>query len=222
MLVIFRRRGKSLTTKIALLQSKRLYPEEIESQVEDLKLDYEIGFGRLLESDSEYRSLVKPRIFHFTTESRYRALEYKGEQYNAILKYVDETGIAVHYLLYNPLALPWEAQLPIAGESQPAATQETVGCRVIAAKTMDAKLLSASLTKSDNPSFGHVAGRNPRRLNADCWRLENFVADRVLGCNDGYLAGTNPFQDEGLFRVFNRRSGPISAAISITIDAPQG
>jgi hypothetical protein len=39
----------------------------------------------------------------------------------------------------------------------------------------------------------------------------------------GQIAGVrvgNPIEDESLFTVFNRRSGPISAAIAITIDAP--
>jgi hypothetical protein len=56
----------------------------------------------------------------------------------------------------------------------------------------------------------------------DFWALHNFVADLVIECKEGYIAGTNPMEDEGMFEVFNRRSGPIFAAISITIDAPAG
>jgi hypothetical protein len=219
-LVVFRLRRKVLATKVALLQSKRLYPEEIEAKLEDLRPDYETGFGRLLESDSEYRSVVKPRTFHFTTNSRFRALEYKGKQYEAILKYVKETGIAVHYLLYNPVVLPWSLTLPVTGTSPSEEVLASIGCRVVGAGTMDVKLKVASLAKSENPSFSHVAGTNQSELDNSLWRLERFIADLVLGCKEGYLAGTNPFKDEGLFRVFNRRSGPISAAISITIDAP--
>ena len=55
----------------------------------------------------------------------------------------------------------------------------------------------------------------------DFWA--HFVADLVIECNkEGYIAGTNPMEDEGVFEVFNRRSGPIFAAISISIDAPAG
>jgi len=35
-------------------------------------------------------------------------------------------------------------------------------------------------------------------------------------------SAATPMDDDGLSEVFNRRSGPISAAISITIDAPAG
>src|SRR3954468_15869758 len=44
-LVIFRRGGITQQTKIALLQSKRLYPVEAQSQAEDHPIDYEVGFG---------------------------------------------------------------------------------------------------------------------------------------------------------------------------------
>ena len=63
---------------------------------------------------------------------------------------------------------------------------------------------------------------NTRVLDKACWRLEHFVADLVLGCQESYRGGTNPMQDAGLYRVFARRGGPISAAISISIDAPIG
>jgi hypothetical protein len=50
------------------------------------------------------------------------------------------------------------------------------------------------------------------------WRLEDFVVDLLLECRAGYLAGDA--LDEGLEAVFYRRSGPISTAIAITVDAP--
>jgi hypothetical protein len=219
-LIVFRKRGRVLATKVALLQSKRLYPDEIHNASEDHELDYQIGFGRLLESDSEYRSIVKPRTFHFSQMSRYRALEYGGEQYKAILKYTVDTNIGVYYLLYNPLALPWTVSLPVMDDTAPKSTEDNVCCRVIAAVNMDVKLGAASLAGADSPSFAQICGTDTYKLDADNWRLETFVADLVLGCKEGYLAGKTPFEDEGLFRVFNGRSGPISAAISVTIDAP--
>jgi hypothetical protein len=221
-LIVFRRSSQVLATKVALLQSKRLYADEIENAAEDIELDYAIGFGRLLESDSEYRSVVKPRTFHFSSQSRYRALEYSGDQYKAILKYTQDTSIQVHYLLYNPLTLPWTVVVPVINGSTPKSTEETVCCRAIGAGVLDTKLRAASVAAGDNPSFAQICGADPHRPDLDNWRLETFVADLVLGCKEGYLAGKTPFEDEGLFRVFNRRSGPISAAISVTIDAPEG
>jgi hypothetical protein len=76
-----------------------------------------------------------------------------------------------------------------------------------------------ALNKPANPSFAQIGGIP---WDADFWTLHNFVADLVLGCKEGHRGGTDPMSDENLFRVFNLRSGPISAAISITIDAPEG
>jgi hypothetical protein len=219
LLIIFRRSGRVIGTKLALLQSKRLYPDELEVEQDIHRLDYMIGFGRLLESDSEYRAVVKPRTFHFSERPKYQALEYGGEQYRAVLDYTSKHGIPVHYQLYNPLTVPSSADLPAAVESDPPTADLRVGCRVVNASALDARLQRAGLRNTQRPSFAQIAGAGGR-LDDDFWTLHNFVADLVLGCKEGYLAGTNPMDDEALFTVFNRRSGPISAAISISIDAP--
>jgi hypothetical protein len=86
-LIVFRRGGVVVQTKIALLQSKRLYPVEAQTTAEDHALDYIVGFGRLLPAEQEYKSTVKPRAFSFVEDSTYRALEYGGNQYQAVLAY---------------------------------------------------------------------------------------------------------------------------------------
>jgi hypothetical protein len=219
-LIIFRRKGIVERTKIALLQSKRLYPRELEAPAEDQLVDYEVGFGRLLESDQEFKSAIKPRKFTFANESRYRALEYRGDQYDAILKYTHNEGVPVHYLFHNPLTLPSGAILPVeADKNKTDSNLCEIGCRVVGAETLDDRLKAAKLRKLENPSFIQIAGTGASS-DDDWWRFEHFVADLVLGCKEGYRGGTNPMQDPKLFRVFSRRSGPISAAISITIDSP--
>ena len=218
-LVVFRRSGMILGSKIALLQSKRLYPDEIKSEIDLRLIDYSVGFGRLLHSDSEYLSHVKPRKFQFSLRSKYRALKYKNGQYKAILDYKTNHNISVYYLLYNPLEIPCSAILPANAGLTGDPVKSSVACRVIEASTLHIKLGDSSLSTGNHPSFIHVAGHS-ERFDDDLWTLPNFVADRVIGCKEGYIAGTNPMKDEGLFRVFNMRSGPISAAISITIDAP--
>ena len=217
-LVVFRKKGEVLATKIALLQSKRLYPDEIGNPVDMHDIDYRVGFGRLLASESEYRSQVKPRIFHFSTQSKYRALGYQDEQYEAILQYTRDNGIPVHYLLYNPLDVPFTAPLPASTKQEPGQPDVVVGCRVMRADNLNTKLQAARLRAAASPSFGQLAGAPID--SGTFWTLHNFVADLVLGCKEGHLAGTDPMNDEGLYRVFSQRSGPISAAISITIDAP--
>jgi hypothetical protein len=51
------------------------------------------------------------------------------------------------------------------------------------------------------------------------WPLEHFISDLFLGCSEG-----TPFEtiSEGRIQtLFYRRSGPISAAIAISIEAPE-
>jgi hypothetical protein len=172
-----------------------------------------------LSSESEYRSQVRPRTFNFTANSKYRALEYHDHQYDEVLKYTRSYGIPVFYLLYNPLDIPSVAVLPVTGAIQSIPPGVVVGCRVINSVLVEMKLAAANLKKLAHPSFAEISG-SP--IDLDCWTLHNFVADLLLGCKEGFRAGTDPMSSEGLNRVFNLRGGPISAAISITIDAPEG
>ena len=50
------------------------------------------------------------------------------------------------------------------------------------------------------------------------WHLEHFVVDLLLECEVGHIAESP--NDSGLEYIFNRRTGPISAALALTIDAP--
>lgn len=52
------------------------------------------------------------------------------------------------------------------------------------------------------------------------WRLERFVVELMLQCKVGRI--TDVRNDEALMRVFYRRTAPIAAAVSVTIDAPDG
>jgi hypothetical protein len=217
-LIVFRNAGVVQQTKIALLQSKRLYPVESQTTAEDHEVDYVLGFGRLLPAEQEYKSSVKERSFSFVADSRYRALEYRSGQYDAILKYGSETAVPVHYLFYNPSRMPVAATYPVEANLRiPHNESERIGARVISAQMLDERLQSQNLKKDDNPAF-HNIFTEACAVTSPPWPLEYFVADLVLGCKEGHIAGVNPMEDEALFTVFNRRSGPISAAIAITID----
>jgi hypothetical protein len=56
-LIHFRQAGKLLKSKIALLQSKRLYAVE-EEYDEDQKVDYEIGFARLFRGSTSLEAIT--------------------------------------------------------------------------------------------------------------------------------------------------------------------
>ena len=48
------------------------------------------------------------------------------------------------------------------------------------------------------------------------WRLEHFVSNLLLKCKQGNLF--ERLDQENIFALFNRRSGPIAAAVAVTIE----
>lgn len=218
LLVVYRQGGKVLRSKVALLQSKRLYPDE-QPLDEDTPVDYMIGFVRLLHSDDDWATITQPRTFTFNEESRYKALMTGVPQYNAIASYEQQRNIPVYYLLYNPRQIPSSASLPLAGANEPNGPCD-VGCRIVPAR----QLRTALAQQPD----GHIPAYSELRawlgepfapdLHPAGWRLEHFVADLLLDCETGYIAESR--SDSGLNYIFNRRSGPISVALAVTLDAP--
>lgn len=219
-LVLFRQGHKLIRSKVALLQSKRLYADEIDWD-EDNPLDYMLGFGRLLEDDTDWGAVVRPRPFTFTRESRYKALRKGDQQYRAIAGYENSRGVPVYYLLYNPLEIPSTRHLPAHAGEVDSHTND-VGCRVLPATALHRAI--ADLQEHATPRFLDLPPSAELLLlqgdDLPGWRLEEFIADLVVQCKAGYIAANR--HDAGLEYVFNRRTGPISAAFQITIDAPEG
>src|SRR5438128_614452 len=85
-LVTFRHQGNLVRTKTALLQSKRLYPEEQHLDEDRLSM-YERGFFRLYHDDGAFRQITQPRKLTLTRASRYAALSVGDGQYKAIADY---------------------------------------------------------------------------------------------------------------------------------------
>jgi hypothetical protein len=221
-LVIFRTAKQLIRSKVALLQSKRLYAERYKPETDQEKeMYYTQGFGRMLTDDQKFEEMIKPKLFRFTKDSEYVALKKGSEQWVAVERYEKETQIPVYYLLYNPLAVPSDVPVPHPNGYKADGKNEA-GCRVIPCRHVR-KLMEKAKTK-DSPSYGDLVSSlvEPftEKANRGGWRLEHFVVDLLLNCKTGRV--TDIRNDEGLYQVFNRRSGPIQAAISITIDAPAG
>ena len=111
-LVLFRQGGRLIRSKVALLQSKRLYPDE-QDWDEDSPLDYMTGFGRLFKPDDDWGSVIAPRRFGFTSESCYKALMTGVPQYAAIAQYETQRSVPLYYLLYHPWQIPHAVVLPL-------------------------------------------------------------------------------------------------------------
>ena len=108
--------------------------------------------------------------------------------------------------LYNPWTVPWEGRIPIA-DYKPLGDPK-VGVRILPMDVVHSTLGAAN----KSPSLADVSRLD--NLPRYGWRLERFMAD-LLACKHG-----GAVTDGQLTQLFNRRSGPISAAISITIEAP--
>lgn len=213
LLVFAKRSGSLLAQKIALLQSKRLYPNQ-HGVIEETLEDYYIGFGRLLPDWSKEPALSRPHTFSFSEKSAYKALQVRDDQYGAIESYESEGQIPVHYLMYNPWTVPTSYHSPVTA-SPTLGPKANGGARVMPA----AKLRAALAGKPDgySPTFADVRTCiSSATTHAYGWRLEHFVADQLLGCRQGRLF--EDVNEEDIFRLFNRRSGPIAAAVAITVE----
>ncbi len=217
LLVIFRNRGKVLRIKVGLLQSKRLYPREVR-EIPDHRKRIEIGFATLLENPEAFRTLASGRTFSFTTDSEYMAIIKDGHQHRVLSNYEKMSGIPIYYLLYNPVKLPWSATVPTV--KFPQMPPIKVGCRIIRAQLLHSAL--ADEAAGYHPSYTDVASLSVpfNGLHKGGWALEHFVADEMLRCHEGHIASGET--DHALERLFYNRTGPISAAIAVTIETPPG
>ena len=218
LLVMLRIAGRGLVSKVALLQSKRLYPDEIDFDG-NAHFEYMIGFRRLFEQDSEWAEVVKPRALNFDEDSKYKAFFVEDPQYKAIKDYEESKGMPVYYLFYNPAELPWAVQLPLTHGRKKASVCK-IGCRVVPASNVRSALSGAKEGASPTYKELHAAVPQTSLSYPENWRLEDFAVDLLLSCQTGRIA-RDP-DDYGLRQVFYRRSGPIWSAVAITVDAPEG
>jgi hypothetical protein len=99
------------TRKVALLQSKRLYPTTMTVR-EETAVDYEIGFARLADPSDLARSIAYESEFTFNSSCRYGELVADSDQVRAITEFQHDIGPTVYYHLYNPWRLPIGSRLP--------------------------------------------------------------------------------------------------------------
>jgi hypothetical protein len=175
-------------------------------------IDYEIGFARIADPEDLARSITASTEFKFTDTCKYGAMSAGSEQSEAIEAYLKQNGIPVHYQFYNPVDVPFAAQIPLQKrltlQGQPA-----LGIRVMRATDVHGVL--SKLVKGGHPSLAQLkAVQGYDGLGG--WSLENFIVDLFLGCREGtHFKSVN---DQKMYNLFNRRSGPISSAIAITIE----
>lgn len=215
LLIFVRLGGRVRAKKVALLQSKRLFPSSHSQVVTDTRDDYHIGFGRLLPSNDMTVALAKAATYTFSPSSRYKSLRAADHQAAAIAEFEAERKVPVHYLFYNPWQVPSTVTTPFATLPKLVGTSNA-GTRVVPAALVAQKMAGKAPTHA--PSFSDLQGLVGQERHLSGWRLDHFVADLVLGCKEGKFLEE---QDEGTMRsLFSERSGPISAAIAVAIEGP--
>ena len=205
LLLTFRQGGQVRRSKVGLLQSKRLYATEINEPTSEIDIN-PIGFGSLFISDAEFSEESTDRNFTFTPESKYLQLKYNDHQYKAIRDYERYNRIPIYYLFYNPSELPITVTIPAENKST---RKLNVGCRVISADDVRGVM---NQTKN-SPSYQELDLDRPHL------KIQDFIEDLLL-CKKGHIISLP--SDEAVQRLFYQRNAPISAAISISIDGPEG
>lgn len=197
-----------ITRKVALLQSKRLYPSNMTVR-EETTVDYEIGFARLADPSDISHSIAYESQFTFTKDCRYGALVADSDQVSAIDDFERQIALRVYYQLYNPWRLPYRITVPAQSRRRFRGDPQ-VGIRLLRAAAVHGLL--AERAPGHRPTYHELAN--------ECgagWSLPEFIAEEFVGCREG-----NEYEEGGsaIFNVFNRRSGAIAAAIAITLEAP--
>ena len=209
--VVFKRETRVLGRKLVLLQSKRLYPKN-NDVIEPEHYDYFLGLGLVTREDQYEATIFGPTEYKFDYECSYGALRARSQQCTSIQEHMNDTGVPVHYMLYNPLAVPWSLNYPVAKRPIVLPSRE-FGIRVIPASDVHSVLTGCSSGNTLKLKDLIAAQHSPDTLFGGS--LEDFM-DSVISCREGYFYDRE--RDSGLHRLFDRKSGGIFCVVEITIE----
>ncbi|MGO7018576.1 hypothetical protein [Rhizobium leguminosarum] len=208
-ILVFVYRGSSvLAQKIGLLQSKRLYPENNDVQDDD-PVGFKYGLNRFLRREPNSPLTMLNRQYDFNQDSRYGALKAGSEQVGVMDNLNTAFGEAVYYLFYNPSSLPVSTRYPVREYLR--CEKPEIGCRVVSTKSVDVAL--GQLKEGASPSYAEVANA----AGDNQLRLESWVSE-LLKCKVGQRFDES--KETLVGRLLERRSGPIGAAIAISVVLP--
>ena len=215
-MIIFRKLGKVLRSKIVLIQSKKLYADPIHHKEEDPRTR-RLGLGRLLVSDEEHQEIIAKKQLLFNDTSKYGAFKKGSEQQNAMRHFQQRFSTPMFYLFYNPWDIPHAVTMPL--EEQLQFTNNKIGMRVVPKDYLDSAL--SGYKEGYSPSFKDIRdrllGEFTREEFSGGWRLEYFVSNLMLDCKQGLIDDSPNF--EHLVDLMRQKRRPMSAAISITFDS---
>jgi hypothetical protein len=209
-IVVFVYRGKRmLAQKIGMLQTKRLFPKN-NDVLDDDPEGFGYGMNAFLNRDSRSPLAVLTRTFAFDNTCIYGSLKAGTQQVVTIERLNDNFGNSVFYMFYNPSTIPIAISYPVRSKRH--ITNVKLGCRVFDSREVHAVL--SKLQKDHSPTLKMIVEGTPKSN----WRLEQWVADLVLTCKVGQRFDEST--QETVANLLERRSGPIGAAIAVSIALP--
>jgi hypothetical protein len=210
--IVFIYRGRQMVAqKIGMLQTKRLFPKNNDVLDADPE-GFRYGMNAFLNRDARSPLAVLTREFVFDETCVYGSLNAKSHQITLINKLNRQFGESVFYMFYNPSTVPLTVRYPV--NSKRRVTKVQLGCRVFLSKEVHAVL--GKLKKGLSPTLKMIV----ERCDNCNWRLEEWVADLLLACKLGQQFDDN--MRDKITDLLERRSGPIGAAIAVSIALPNG
>ena len=203
--------GSPLVQKIGLLQSKRLYPENLDVDPDD-PVAFMYGLNGLLDPPELTTPPLPPTTYRFTDSSIYGAIVPNSDQVKHIHEFHEQFGESIFYLLYHPHDVPFEHTLPAT--SYHSVSFPPLGPRVVRSRAIEG-VLDQTAKPRRSPSFEEVRSS----AGQENWRLEIWAADLLLRCSVGRQYTSK--DEELITRLVRRRTGPIGAAIRINIALPE-
>jgi hypothetical protein len=208
--VFVSRANKIIAQKLALLQSKRLYPHNNSVDDEDPG-GFLYGLNAMLLIDRSRVSMALARRFDFQSDCVYGSIKAHSQQVNTIESFSRQWRHPIGYLLYNPPKMPVSISYPLS-KVQVRRRPPSAGTRVVPAPTVHSLL--SQLPKGSAPTYGQIK----RHAGGEYWRVEFWAADLLLTCKAGLEF--DAADSDMVLSVITRRSGPIGAAIAVHIELP--
>jgi hypothetical protein len=207
-LIFIYRRDALIAKKIGLLQSKRLYPENNDVEDDD-RVAFAYGMNAFIRKENTQAVGALHRSFSFAEDCIYGAIQPGSEQIKAIDNMNEQLGPAIYYLLYNPHILPVTIDYPLRDRIKVADVE--IGCRVVDASNVHKAIAYPIKTPPSHAAIRAAAG--------ECyWPLEVWAADLLLTCQVGQQFDDS--RDQDVQNLLERRSGPIGAALAVSITLP--
>ena len=209
--ILFRSRGKVFKIKVALLQSKKIYPKGLRKE-NDNNFRF-TSLKELIKLEDNFSKILKAKRFNFNESCLYKGLKVKNAQWESINNYSKTTKIPVFYMFFNPTKIPLKSKF--SENSTISELENEAGIRIIP----ESKMYETFKRKNRLPSYKDLKNNINLRETKDPeagLRLEYFISEFLLESEEVY--NSESINDEELDKLFQKRNGALQSAILINIE----